>query len=164
MIIEAIVATDKNLGIGKDNKLPWYNPRDLAWFKYQATRKNTILICGLNTYKSLPIHLFYDRKMAILTNSLNLDLYPNHIEYNSVESIIDDQKLFEINGYDRLLVMGGAKIYDAFKPYISKIYWTLIKETYDCDTFFPFDLFKLKEWCKPTIDNDYNLEIRIVRN
>ncbi len=50
-MISIIVAIDKNNLIDKNNKLPWYYPEDLKYFK--DTTINKTVAMGYNTYKSI---------------------------------------------------------------------------------------------------------------
>ena len=47
-----IVAVDSNLGIGKDNKIPWKNKEDMNLFKTLTIGKTVVM--GRNTWDSLP--------------------------------------------------------------------------------------------------------------
>lgn len=50
-MIAAIWAQDENGLIGKDDKLPWYLPDDLQFFK-QMTENNTIVM-GRKTFEGM---------------------------------------------------------------------------------------------------------------
>ena len=57
MKINVIVAVDDKLGIGKNNKLPWDIPEDLAHFKNITTKFETlenVVLMGRNTWESIP--------------------------------------------------------------------------------------------------------------
>ena len=49
-MISLIWAMDKNRLIGKDNKLPWRLPKDLAYFKKITT--GHIVVMGRKTFES----------------------------------------------------------------------------------------------------------------
>ncbi|NBP16718.1 dihydrofolate reductase, partial [bacterium] len=51
--INVIVAVDKHFGIGKDNKLPWHNSKDLKIFKEKTNK--TVVIVGKKTLIDLPL-------------------------------------------------------------------------------------------------------------
>ena len=51
MSLSIVVAMDENRLIGKDNKLPWHLPADLAYFKKITTGKSILM--GRKTYDSI---------------------------------------------------------------------------------------------------------------
>ena len=51
MSLSIVVAMDENHLIGKDNKLPWHLPADLAYFKKNTTGKSIVM--GRKTYDSI---------------------------------------------------------------------------------------------------------------
>lgn len=53
----AIVATDENFVIGKDNTIPWRSKSDMRMFRYLTGKQN--LIMGRKTVESLPKNLIY---------------------------------------------------------------------------------------------------------
>ena len=67
-IITLIVAASSNDAIGKDNKLPWRLPSELKHFKEYTLGK--ILVCGKNTFLSLP-SLLKNRHTIILSKNEN---------------------------------------------------------------------------------------------
>ena len=66
MIIAAIVVTDLNNGIGKDNQLLCHLPADLKFFK--ATTMGCPVIMGRKTYESIG-RLLPGRRNLIITRS-----------------------------------------------------------------------------------------------
>ena len=50
--MEFIVAFDKNLGIGINNKLPWHIKKDMEYFNKLTF--NTNIVMGMSTYLSIP--------------------------------------------------------------------------------------------------------------
>ena len=54
-----IVACDKNLGIGKNNDLPWKLKQEMNFFKettlsLKIYKKKNVVIMGRNTWESIP--------------------------------------------------------------------------------------------------------------
>jgi len=88
-IFSAIVATDKNRLIGKNNALPWHLPADLIHFK-KITTGNTIIM-GRKTFESLPNGALPNRRNIVLSHNCNLNA-ANIEVYNSMEHIIDAVK------------------------------------------------------------------------
>jgi dihydrofolate reductase len=127
MVIAAIVATDLNNGIGKDNNLLCHLPADLKFFK--ATTMGLPVIMGRKTYESIG-RLLPGRKNIIITRSPDYKLEGAEI-YHSIEAAIascNDEKVF---------IIGGAEIFKQTLPSITEVYRTLIQHSFEADTFFP---------------------------
>jgi dihydrofolate reductase len=136
MNINIIAAMSKNRVIGVNGKLPWNIPKDLKYFKEKTSGKNTALIMGSNTWKSLPTY------PEPLPNRISWVVTKNNI-YNTRAMIIKDLENFDISRmqkiYDNIWICGGQSIYEYYidKPYINKLYLTEIDEVYNGDSFFP---------------------------
>lgn len=139
VLISLVVAADKNGVIGKDNKLPWKLPNDLAYFK-SLTLGNRVLM-GRNTYNSIGHPL--DGRDNIVVTSKPLD-YPEGSRITLRNNLINTLLEFGNNNAE-LFVIGGASVYEQALPYATRIYLTRINEEFDGDTYFNFneDEFKL---------------------
>ena len=72
MLINIIVAYEKNGGIGLNNSIPWKITSDLKKFKNLTIgNKNNALIMGKNTWLSIKKNLPF-RDNLILSSSLNI--------------------------------------------------------------------------------------------
>ena len=122
-----IVATDKQNGIGIDNKLPWHLPEDLAHFK--RTTSGHPIIMGRKTFDSIGRPLPKRENIVI---SRNTD-WSHHgvIALSSIENAINHI------GNNEAFVIGGAQIYQQALHLAHKLIVTEIQEKYDCDAFFP---------------------------
>jgi thymidylate synthase len=120
-MVNVILATIKNGGIGFKNKLPWHYPQELKLFKNITI--NSILICGRNTFENLPT--LQNRELYVVGQ--------NH-QFKTIEEAINTAKQTDKN----IFVIGGGQIYDYVfrKKLVSKIYISIIKNNYNCDTFF----------------------------
>ena len=119
-----IVAIDGNNGIGFDNKMPWYIPEDLKYFK-NITNGN-IIIMGKNTYNAIG---------KTLNNRINIIISHNPIENCITTDNIDDT--LEKYNNNNIYIIGGESIYKQFLKYCETLFITKILKTYKCDTFFP---------------------------
>jgi dihydrofolate reductase/thymidylate synthase len=136
-MIQLIVATDVNGGIGHQNKLPWpSNKKDMAFFKEKT--ENNIVVMGRKTYDSLP------KSYKPLPNRLNLVLTSETREdtenvkfLSSVRSVL---QLYKSMKTDRILfVIGGWNVYKQFLDLqvVDTIWHTSITSgKYVCDTHF----------------------------
>ncbi|NDI35397.1 dihydrofolate reductase [Chengkuizengella sediminis] len=125
--LSIIFAMDQNRLIGKDNKLPWYLPGDLAFFK-KTTLQHPVLM-GRKTYESIGRPL-PKRKNIILTQNKNYKA-EGCIVVNTIEDALgqcNDEENF---------VIGGSEIYKLLLPYVNKLYVTQIEHVFDGDSYFP---------------------------
>ncbi|MGZ3883159.1 MAG: dihydrofolate reductase [Bacteroidia bacterium] len=136
MTLAAVVVTDLNNAIGKDNKLLCHLPADLKFFK--AITMGAPIVMGRKTFESIGRVLPGRRNIVITRNTgfkhEGLDVY------NSVEDCIKHIS------HEKAFVIGGAEIYRQTLPHISEVYRTLIRHRFEADTFFPElkeDEFKL---------------------
>lgn len=156
MPINIIVAfTQKNFGIGKDNKLPWNIPDDLRRFK--SLTKDSVIIMGRKTWESLPIKPLKNR-FNIIISSKPIISYEFAISmsaesaYNYAYNYKDKEKIF---------IIGGCEVYKLFMPIVNNIYATIIYNDIVCDTFFPikyFDKFKINSYSTIHTHNEYNYQ------
>ena len=140
-MFEIIVAVDENLGIGKNNKLPWKSSNDLKHFA--STTARCVLIFGHNTWFNLDdvtqSKILKNRNVIVITR----DTYNNNeihtvISFNN--ALILAKQVYENK---TVFVCGGTKVYIEALIHrdLNSIYVTFIKGVFDCDTYIP----KLKE-------------------
>lgn len=133
MSIIGIVAVAKNLAIGKDGKLPWHYPADLKHFKKTTT--GNAVVMGSNTWRSIGKPL-PNRLNIVLSRRAQLDSDDNLIFLRNETEAVDLSRY--LSGH--LYVIGGAKIYEVFIPFIDSWIVTEIPETIDgADVFMPTD-------------------------
>lgn len=127
--ISIIVAIAKNNGIGKDNKLLWHIAADLKRFK-KITTGHTVIM-GKNTFYSLPSGPLKNRRNIVITDN-PADRFEGCETVNTIEEALahcDKQK--------ENFVIGGASVYRQFLPHASKLYLTLVDQSFEADTYFP---------------------------
>jgi|TARA_R110002074_G_scaffold137895_6_gene283069 dihydrofolate reductase len=138
MLINGIVAMDKNKGIGKNNNLPWTLNKDLKHFQNITTGNgNNAIIIGRNTWNS--IKFLKGRDHLILSKTLKLNYSQDGKIIKSFSDITELLKFLDDTKYDKIWVIGGSQIYKKFLELslINELYITLINDSYDCDTHFP---------------------------
>jgi len=126
---DIIVATEKNNGIGINNKLPWNIPKELKYFtdltsKTNDIRKQNAVIMGRKTYESIGKNLQF-RKNIIITRDMKLD--------NVITKILNDSSI------ENTFIIGGETIYNKsiLDPRLNHVYKTEIQQNIPCDRFFP---------------------------
>lgn len=143
MRIALIWAMARNGVIGRDNKLPWYLPEDLKYFKRVTTGKPIIM--GRKTYDSIGRPL-PNRTNIVVTRDTSLTLpgvkvvtsLDDALELARAESVISD--------VDEVIVMGGAEIYAQALPHADRLYVTLVHAEVEGDAVFPpIDLDEYQE-------------------
>ena len=137
--MNAIVAVDKNWGIGKDNSLLFRIPEDLKFFKSMTLGK--IVVMGRKTLESLPGGKpLKDRTTVVLSSSLNnLDGVITAKNPQELEIILSNYNTEDI------MICGGEMVYKLLLPLCDKAYVTKIEEEKEADKFFP-NLDALTDW------------------
>ena len=141
---------DENRGIGKNGGLPWAPIKsDFKWFKEFTMGK--ILVVGSKTFDTLPS--LCNRNAIVLSE--NFKSYEDGYRpmHNFAWCYKPKTAILEIDLHHKgeLIVIGGAKTYTTFMPYITEFYVTHVKGVYkDADTFMPpfEELFTSKEAVK----------------
>jgi len=116
--------------IGRNNAMPWHLPADLAHFKRQTLGKPMIM--GRHTWESLPGLLPGRRHIVISADPVfrrNLD---------QAEAASSPETALALAGQvPEVMVVGGARIYQAFLPLAERMLLTLIDAEIEGDTLFP---------------------------
>lgn len=127
--IALIAAMSENGVIGNNNKLPWHLPEELKYFREKTRGKSVVM--GRKTFESMGSKPLPHRLNIILTHELNFTAQDCVIVHSTEEA------LKAAGDCEEIMVIGGAEIYKAFLPMASRIYLTVIHQTYVGDTFFP---------------------------
>ena len=109
MKLNLIVAVDNQFGIGLNNKLPWKNKADLAYFK-KITHNSTVIM-GRNTWESLPIKPLPGRENIIMTRNPNFTVSKPDTTVISQDDILADKIKKTLNP---IFIIGGHDIYHYF--------------------------------------------------
>jgi len=132
MKVSMVAALGKNLELGKNNKLIWRIPSDLARFR-EITRGHPVIM-GRKTFESIG-RLLPDRTNIIVTRDPDYKV-EGAIVSNSIEEAIDKSKTEP--GSNEIFIIGGAQIYSSAIQYANKLYLTKINaEEPSADAFFP---------------------------
>lgn len=126
----AIVAVDKNWGIGKDGEQLIYIPEDLKRFK-NFTTGNTIILGRKTMYTFPGSKPLKNRRNLIL--SRNPDFKPEGGEvYPGLEALME-----HVTDPDNTYVVGGASVYHTMIGQCDRAYVTKIDAEYPADCWFP---------------------------
>lgn len=125
-----IVARNNNNVIGKNNKIPWHCPEDMAHFK--ELTMGSIVVMGRNTWESIP------KKYRPLCGRINVVLSLSMPEHEDViiKRCVDDVFSFLKDRSEKVYIIGGQSIYEQFISRVTNIYLTKINNNEDGDTFF----------------------------
>ena len=138
--MKAILAADKNWGIGYNNHLLVSIPSDMKFFRQTTTGK--VVVMGRKTLESFPNGM-------PLKNRTNIVLTANQ-DYQVKDAVIvhsEDELMEELKKYDAddIYVIGGESVYRMMLPYCDTVYVTKIDRAFQADTFFP-NLDEMDEW------------------
>ncbi len=128
-MIALIACLDNQGGLGRNGKMAWHIPAELAHFR-KLTLDHTLLM-GYTTYRNL-FAVLDRRQLVVLTRKQTVA--------DEGISFISDPKPF-LEHWQReketLMVAGGASVYRLALPYAQELLLSFLKESYDCDCFFP---------------------------
>ena len=137
--MKAIVAVDKNWGIGKKNGLLFSLKKDMEYFRSKTAGK--VVCMGYNTLLSFP-------NSKPLKNRVNIVLCPPEVERDDcIVTHTLDELFAEISKYpsDDVFVIGGAMFYKTMLDYTDEIYVTKVDADGKAEVFFE-NLDKREGW------------------
>lgn len=167
---QVVVAATRDMGIGKDGRLPWNLPSDLKFFKELTTstvdpQKKNALIMGRKTWESIPLKYrpLPGRLNVVLTRSgrLGIDTAVNVVLCGSIASAMEllTQPPYS-QSIEKVFVIGGGQILkEALNaPQCDAIHITEVETSIDCDTFIPpIDFSMFHPWYSslPLVENNF---------
>ena len=106
--LNLIVACGENRVIGRDGRLPWHIPEDLAFFRRQTAGQ--ILILGRRTFESWPGATQDGRQPVVVTrnHAISHERAPTAPTFSAAVALAD--RLAKTGGAE-IFVCGGAQIY-----------------------------------------------------
>ena len=139
MQLNLIYARARNGVIGKDGKMPWHLPEDLAYLKRMTLGCSVIM--GRKTWDSLPPKF---RPLPGRTNVVITRQQAWHEEgalpaHNLLEalSICEHMSIILDPSPDQVWVLGGAQIYEQALPFAKRVLVTEIDADFDGDAHAP---------------------------
>lgn len=160
--MKAIVAVDKNWGIGKKNDLLFVLPADMKYFKEQTLNK--VVVMGSNTLKSFP-------NGKPLKNRINVVLFPGGEQREDcvvVQSLEEMKSVLKNYNENDVFVIGGAMFYKTMLPYCSEVLVTKVDADGGAEVFYE-NLDNLSDWScvkeSETVEtNGYNIKFTVYKN
>ena len=138
--MKAILAADKNWGIGYNNHLLVSIPSDMKFFRQTTTGK--VVVMGRKTLESFPNGMpLKNRTNIVLTGNQNYQV-KDAIVVHSEDELMEELKKYDT---DDVYVIGGESVYRMMLPYCDTAYVTKIDRAFQADTFFP-NLDEMDEW------------------
>lgn len=150
-MISIIVCKNNFDYIGKDNKMLYHIPKDLAFFKRKTV--NHVIIMGRKTFESLP-GLLPNREHWVITRDTSFNKARS---FNSIDDVLE-----AIDPNVDYYIIGGGEIYKQFMPYADCLYITEVDDFKVGDVRFPpIDMTKWSLSVSRTdIDEKSNLTLR----
>jgi dihydrofolate reductase len=131
MSIIGIVAVARNGAIGKGGILPWHYSADMRHFK--QTTIGHACVMGYKTWLTLK-HPLKDRLNIVLSRQSEIPGQDSVIALRDLRSALSLSRYLNCD----LFVIGGAKVYQSFLPYIEKWIVTEIPLSIEgADVFVP---------------------------
>ena len=127
-LVSLIVAMANNRVIGRDNRLPWRLPADLAHFKRITMGKPMIM--GRKTWESLP-GLLPGRRHIVVTRDRSYQAEGCTLAYSL------DEALAAAGDVPEVMIVGGGTIYKESLPKADRLYLTLVDLDVEGDAHFP---------------------------
>ena len=127
-LISLIVAMANNGVIGRDNRLPWRLPADLAHFKRVTMGKPMIM--GRKTWESLP-GLLPGRRHIVITRDQAYQAEGCTLAHSL------DEALEAAGNVPEVMVVGGGTIYKESLPRADRLYLTQVDLEVEGDAHFP---------------------------
>ena len=156
-MLSLIVAVANGGVIGKDNSLIWHLPNDLKFFK--EITNGHVIIMGRHTFESLPF-LLPNREHWVVSRNKGFNAPDGVRVFSSVQSAYEAAQQLDV-----AFVIGGAQIYEAFLPYVDRMYITEVYHDFDGDTYFPefdADAFTIVSESDGTVDEKNKYPHRFV--
>lgn len=123
-----IAAMARDRVIGRENRLPWHLPADLAHFKRLTLDKPVVM--GRRTWESLP-GLLARRTHIVVTRN------PGYRAEGCLVVTSPSQALAVAGDAEELMVIGGAQLYRSMLPLAGRMYLTFVEASVEGDARFP---------------------------
>lgn len=129
-MLTLIVARARNGVIGRDNRLPWHLPEDLAYFK--RTTLGAPIIMGRKTHESIGRPLPGRRNLVVTRDSARV-----FAGCETVRSLEEALRLCDEGQAMEAFLIGGSMLYASGMSRADRLLITEIDADFDGDAYFP---------------------------
>lgn len=130
-MLSLIAILGKNRELGKDNKLIWNIPEDLA--RFRKITANHPVIMGRKTFESIGRPL-PNRTNIVVTSDPYVRVGGVEVAGSLDEAIAFAKKS---PGSEEIFIIGGGQVYAQAIDKADRLYLTVVDATAPADTFFP---------------------------
>ena len=141
MIRSLVVAMARNRVIGRENRLPWKLPKDLAYFR-RVTLGHPVVM-GRRTWESIGKPLAGRQNIVVTRNAAFRA--PGAIVVGSLDAAWE-----AAGGAVEVFVIGGTLLFAETLPIADRIHLTEVDAVVEGDTFFP--AFDRSQWIEREIE------------
>lgn len=163
MQLALMVAMARNGCIGRNNRLPWYLPNELKYFR-QVTMGKPIIM-GRRTWESLKKPL-PGRTNIVVTTRKDYHAEGAKVVGGLRQAIELAENVAYIDGAEEAVIIGGALLYAEALAKVDRMYVTEVHAEVSGDTFFPaFDRSAFREVAReschaePPNEYDYSMVV-----
>lgn len=151
-MISLVAAVAANRVIGRQGRLPWRLPADLARFKRLTT--GHVVLMGRKTFQSIGGAL-PARRNIVLSRDPGFTAACCLLAHSVEEALAASGALAD--GGEVLFVIGGASVYELFLPLADRLFLTRIEVDVPGDAFFPpvdEDVWRIAESVPGKVDTE----------
>lgn len=134
MTLAAIVAMTPQRVIGADNRIPWYLPADLKYFKRRTLGHPVIM--GRKCYQSIGRPL-PKRTNVVLTRNPFFVSSGVTVAHDGDEALAVAEAALRDSDADTAFVIGGADVYQLYWDATDVLYLTEVEAEVPGDVYFP---------------------------
>lgn len=134
-MVGIVVSVDEANGMGKDNKLLFHDPRDMALF--QQNTKGGVVLMGRSTWESLPKKPLSNRTNVVVTSNPPDETFENTYFISILEADTLVRQCRTILKNTDLYIIGGEKLIKRYRGSIDFMYISHFKGVKQADTFLP---------------------------
>lgn len=128
--LQLVVACAENRVIGRNGRLPWSIPEDLAHF--HRVTAGQVVVLGRICYETWPRVRADGRVPVVITRDRSLAAPGVHVASTVDEALRIAQAL-----PGEIMICGGQRIYEETLPRADRIHLTLVHAEVPGDTYFP---------------------------
>ncbi len=133
--VAAVLAVGRNGAFGRDGRLPWTMPGDLA--RFRALTTGTPMIMGRRTFAAIGRAL-PERESIVVSRDPALGLPPGvHRAATPGAALALARARAVAMAAPRITLIGGAALFAAMEGCVDRLHLTLVELSPDADTFLP---------------------------